>query len=582
MAQPPVPYTAEYWANMSEWSAYLDTNLQAKGIFTPVTISNSSPAVVHSVGHSLTAGSMIVFTTTGTLPTGIDATKYHYVIAAGLGPDDFEFSTSYGGAPVNTSSAGSGVHTVYNEDWGLFQTYYDYTMGQYRLADHFADTATYYPRATIGAKFYQDLYVNFISPPGQVQGYRCFIDGLVERYTRTGDVNAKTAIQNILANNPYCTITNTSDDLLSRECAYALHALTKVHDIPSIVLTPTQLTWRSQLFEWALGHIDQWCVAMTADYYRPFMGGITAYSLYMYYMTIAHDPRIIPALETLATYTWNTCWMSADKAFSYTDRGGFDPEDLNPQPDLNMVIAPLYGWLWYKTGVADWKTKGNLIFEGGVSVYSGAAYVSGSYLGSRSAANPAGKQYNQQLIWGPYYIDWAESDPEIDIPGEEPDPDPDPDPEPDPQPPGTCLGGETLSVTYKSYANLSCKCEETGVIICVSTSLTCNSAPFIEGTLVSTTSSLNVCNCRLYSYYISYDSAQLLDPTIPLTSCDITGVVCRGCLTQYIDWKAPFYKTSPGASYTFVLPQTTPVPGAYLIVDSVDGKVITLAWGPPT
>lgn len=60
-------------------------------------------------------------------------------------------------------------------------------------------------------------------------------------------------------------------------------------------------------------------------------------------------------------------------------------------------------------GLTKWRTRGDDIFTGGISVYSGATHVSGSYLGTRSGANPAGKQYNQQLYWGPKYIEWAET-----------------------------------------------------------------------------------------------------------------------------------------------------------------------------
>ena len=77
-----------------------------------------------------------------------------------------------------------------------------------------------------------------------------------------------------------------------------------------------------------------------------------------------------------------------------------------------MLIAPLYGFVYNRTGDSTYRTRGDLIFQGGISVYDGDGfYVSGSFLGTRSAVNPAGKQFDQQLYWGPEYITLAEATP---------------------------------------------------------------------------------------------------------------------------------------------------------------------------
>jgi len=74
------------------------------------TISNASPAVVTSSSHGLKSGMRIHLATDGALPTGLaeDTTYYVKVVDA----DSFEVSTSLNGSSVNTSSAGSGSHTV--------------------------------------------------------------------------------------------------------------------------------------------------------------------------------------------------------------------------------------------------------------------------------------------------------------------------------------------------------------------------------------------------------------------------------------------------------------------------------------
>lgn len=85
-----------------------------------VTISNGSPAVVTWNTHGKNAGNAVVFTTTGALPTGLNTNTVYYVIAAGLATNTFQVSLTPGGAAVNTSSAGSGVHTA--TSFGVLQT----------------------------------------------------------------------------------------------------------------------------------------------------------------------------------------------------------------------------------------------------------------------------------------------------------------------------------------------------------------------------------------------------------------------------------------------------------------------------
>lgn len=78
-----------------------------------VTITNAPPGVVtwFTGMHGMTGGETIVFTTTGTLPTGLTAGTTYYVLAAGITTTTFRVSATAGGAAINTSSAGSGIHT---------------------------------------------------------------------------------------------------------------------------------------------------------------------------------------------------------------------------------------------------------------------------------------------------------------------------------------------------------------------------------------------------------------------------------------------------------------------------------------
>jgi hypothetical protein len=76
-----------------------------------VTISNASPAVVTLASHGFAANDPVVFSTTGTLPTGLTAGTKYFVKTV-LSANTFTVSATAGGAAINTSSAGSGTHSV--------------------------------------------------------------------------------------------------------------------------------------------------------------------------------------------------------------------------------------------------------------------------------------------------------------------------------------------------------------------------------------------------------------------------------------------------------------------------------------
>jgi len=88
---------------------YNNNLFQTGGNFT-VTIA--SPAVFTQTAHGLFVGEPILLSTTGALPTGLSANTTYYVISAGLTANNFEVSTSYGGAAVNTSGSQSGTQNL--------------------------------------------------------------------------------------------------------------------------------------------------------------------------------------------------------------------------------------------------------------------------------------------------------------------------------------------------------------------------------------------------------------------------------------------------------------------------------------
>ena len=83
------------------------------GDLIPITsITNASPGVVTVPGaYTPTAGDAVTFSTTGGLPAGLVPGQLYYVVSpAGQA---FSVAATKGGAAINTTSAGSGTHTLH-------------------------------------------------------------------------------------------------------------------------------------------------------------------------------------------------------------------------------------------------------------------------------------------------------------------------------------------------------------------------------------------------------------------------------------------------------------------------------------
>jgi hypothetical protein len=84
---------------------------ETPGEQTLTSISVGTPAVFTKANHGLQIGSSLIFSTSGTLPTGIVAGQEYYVAENGLTNNTFRITTTFGGEVlVNTTGAGSGTH----------------------------------------------------------------------------------------------------------------------------------------------------------------------------------------------------------------------------------------------------------------------------------------------------------------------------------------------------------------------------------------------------------------------------------------------------------------------------------------
>lgn len=88
-----------------------DTN-NIHGLNATVTITIASPGVVTWTGHNFLAGSPIVLTTSGALPTGLTAGTTYYVVSPAA--NTFQLASTPGGSAINTTGSQSGTHTATN------------------------------------------------------------------------------------------------------------------------------------------------------------------------------------------------------------------------------------------------------------------------------------------------------------------------------------------------------------------------------------------------------------------------------------------------------------------------------------
>lgn len=221
-----------------------------------------------------------------------------------------------------------------------------------------------------------NIFKDYITRSGgalQVPGYRNFTDGfqVLGEYDWVHELSTKAAYARQEAFGE--DITNPE---LSREISYAIvsyiNARKGGYELNSLYNSRVNASFE---------HLAHWFDRGDAPYIRPFMVALTARAIIRHDEAYT-DSRTLPVLRSAASWLWDNTWIPSSRAFKYTDRvvssGGTEPA-----PDLNLLIAPLYYWLFAQTGEVSWRDKGDAIFEGGVN----QAYFA------------SGKQFNQNYFW---------------------------------------------------------------------------------------------------------------------------------------------------------------------------------------
>lgn len=254
----------------------------------------------------------------------------------------------------------------------LANVYYDAAYVFYQIADYTGNKSYWQNCARKGSAVYR-RYVK--DSNGAVPGYWIFPDGLINDWERFQDAESLAALKLLLANGSFVNNSawvdaNQPSEMYLRETAYAL----ALHIQSPRFGVPRNLTRINQLKKLLLGHLFQQYIQQTGTFRKPFMAGLAADALGLYYDQIEKDPAIITTLSKVADYLRTQMWLGT--GFRYTDN---PVEGTASAPDLNLLIAPMYFWLYEKTKIPVMQTFGDEVFKAGVL----SSYLTG------------GKQFNQ-------------------------------------------------------------------------------------------------------------------------------------------------------------------------------------------
>jgi len=288
---------------------------------------------------------------------------------------------SYGGAHCDRATI------LANSTWEGSVWYYDGERVYYQIADYTRDPS-WAACARYVEEMYRDTYV--LPNNGALPGWRLFTRGMTLDYQKTGDEASRTGAIAISLNAAFAApnsfLPYAISAYSSREIAYSILSYLDAEELGS-----DRHPRLDEYVEIALGHLDQWFGSRTLDYVQPFMVGLTSEALIRYFRA-SGDPRVLPSLRMAAEWLWTHAWVSADQAFwyeSYPYGGTFSGTyPTQGSPDLNLLIAPLYGWLYQQTGDPVWIARGDQVFAGGVL---------GAWLGG-------GKQFSQNYRWSFDYL----------------------------------------------------------------------------------------------------------------------------------------------------------------------------------
>jgi hypothetical protein len=229
-------------------------------------------------------------------------------------------------------------------------------------------------------------------------GWRVFPHGLRMHFARTREPASLAALRATITKSAFGTSGGGVDAELIRETAYMIQAYMQNERAgePRFVLHGNNeretLSGLERSVAYGIGHLEQYMdnagSGEAPTYHQPFMAGLMMEALIEYDEFMREmsrpDPRIPWVVARTADWLWATAWSDPAQAFYY------DNKAKQPTPDLNLMIAPAYAWLWRMTGDPKHQARGDAVFAGGV----------------RRAWLGDGKHFNQNYRWSFDFVRW--------------------------------------------------------------------------------------------------------------------------------------------------------------------------------
>ena len=278
--------------------------------------------------------------------------------------------------------------------------YYDGERVFYQIADYTNNPAAWDVCALNSQANYRDQYVLAQSPIGAIPGWRVFPDGIYMNYLRTGDALSKTAVDALATNAAGARMWASQSPFVTtgwiREASY-LFTSNRLDN----KLGNDRSRQMQQMASVVLGQVDQ-ITSGEAAWTQPFMDGLAAEALIHYYEDGHQDDVRVPAaIKTLADWLWINAWQPAGNGEcvancfyynSYQHKIGLLPG--SDERNLNLLVAPMYAWLYKMTGDSKYQIEGDAIFAAGVN-FDPAGTLGWS-----------GKNFSQQYRWSFDFVGW--------------------------------------------------------------------------------------------------------------------------------------------------------------------------------
>ncbi len=254
--------------------------------------------------------------------------------------------------------------------------YYDGQRAFFQIADYTNDK-----KWNEAAGNSRDIYRKYVfDTKGRCHGWRIFPHGLAMDWKRNADERSREAAILLATKSVFVPLGGGKHEKYSRETAYIMNAYMVGEEL-GLPRNPRL----KQAVEYALGHIDQWFVEDSSRNWAPFMFGLTCEALISYHERVEKDSRILPKIKLGLDECWRRAWREREQAFFYRA-----DNPARGAPDLNLLIAPAFAWVYLRTGDVRYRELGDKVFAGGV----------------RGAWLDGGKMFTQNYRWSFDYVRW--------------------------------------------------------------------------------------------------------------------------------------------------------------------------------